>query len=314
MFVREMSAGLVTACVVVSTVFGGTMEVFLTHPYGGIHKIDSSGVLRPVLADIGRCTGLEFDREGNLFFGRFDASRHAVNLMMMSPDRIVTNLGLIIQVGSVTHAVDIDIAVNRPDEIFFSHPDGGIRKLDPGVAMEIILPQIGELASLELGCDDNLYMSRYYNDRHRCDLLVSSSGRDVADWGDIIAVGAVTLAFDVDLAIDASGDVYFTHPYGGIYKRTSEGQIQTVLGDVGRCTGLAFDNSENLYLGAFRDDRHRIELFKMSPEGQVSNLGNIVHLGPVSLRWHGDIAVIPEPGTFVLLGLGGLGLLRKRRL
>jgi hypothetical protein len=42
-------------------------------------------------------------------------------------------------------------------------------------------------------------------------------------------------------------------------------------------------------------------------------LGNIVQLGPVELRWHGDIAVVPEPAGISLLALGGLALLKTRR-
>jgi len=86
-----------------------------------------------------------------------------------------------------------------------------------------------------------------------------------------------------------------------------------VISGVGRCTGLAFDDAENLYFGTFYDDRHKIDLMKMTPQGQVTNLGNIVQLGPVELRWHGDIAVVPEPAGISLLALGGLALLKTRR-
>jgi len=310
---RQMPIVILIVCTVTAACFATTTEVYFTHPYGGIHKIDVSGAVSAVLPNIGRCTGLESDGQGNLFFGRFTQDLHRIDLMVMTQDLRVTDLGRIIDVGAVTHSVDIDIAVSKAYEVYFSHPDGGVRKMNAAGTIDTLLPYVGEVVSLELWHDDSLYFSRYYDDRHKCDLLVASPEQPLANWGDIIEVTTVLLAFDIDLAINTAGDVYFTHPYGGIYMRTTGGQIRTVLPDVGRCTGLAFDGAENLYFGMFYDDRHKIDLMKMTPQGQVTNLGNIVRLGPVELRWHGDIAVVPEPAGISLLALGGLALLKTRR-
>jgi hypothetical protein len=72
-------------CAVTAACFATTTEVYFTHPYGGIHKIDVSGIVTAVLPNIGRCTGLESDGQGNLFFGRFTQDLHKIDLMMTTP-------------------------------------------------------------------------------------------------------------------------------------------------------------------------------------------------------------------------------------
>ena len=234
--------------------------------------------------------------------------------MMMSPDQQLRNLGKIVEVGSVVLSVDTDMAASKEGDIYFTHPSGGVFKKGSTPGISVVLPDVGVVGSLEFGNDRNLYLSRYYDDFHRSDLLMMPSDDPLVDLGDIVQVTSITHAFDIDLAVNAAGDVYFTHPYGGIHMMSPGGQVSTVLPDVGRCTGLTFGENGNLYFGRWYDDLHRINLMMMSPDRNLTDLGIIVQIGSVVLRWDEDIAVIPEPITLLLLGLGGLALRRTRRM
>jgi hypothetical protein len=290
---------------------GTAVDIYFTHPYGGIHKRDANGDVSTVLTNVGRCTGLEFDDYGNLYFGKFYDDRHKIDLMRMSPDQQVSNLGNIIEVGSVTLSFGIDLAIGDTGDVYFTHPYGGIHKIDSSGQISILLSDVGEVTSMEFDANKNLYFSELYDYNHKIDLLSMAPVQQVTNLGNIIEVGEVGLSFDIDLAVNKIGEVYFTHPYGGIHKVDTGGHVITVLPNIGRCTGLEFDEYGNLYFGMFYDDRHKIDLMRMSPEQQLTNLGNIVNVGAVTLRWDADIAVIPEPATILLVGFGCLALVRR---
>jgi len=290
---------------------GTAVDVYFTHPYGGIYKRDAGGQVSVVLPNVGRCTGLEFDDCGNLYFGRFYDSYHKIDLMRMSPDQQVTDLGNIIEVGGVTLSFGIDLSINQTGEVYFTHPYGGIYKMDLDGQISTALPNVGEVVSMEFDDNENLYFGKLYDTNHKIDLIKMSPEHQLANLGNIIEVGEVTLTFDIDIAVSKAGEVYFTHPYGGIHKMDIAGQVSSVLPDIGRCTGLEFDDYGNLYFGMFYDNRHKIDLMRMSPEQQVTNLGSIIEVGTVTLRWDADVAVIPEPATVLLVGFGCLAVMRK---
>lgn len=290
---------------------GTAVDVYFTHPYGGIYKRDAGGQVSVVLPNVGRCTGLEFDDDGNLYFGMFYDGRHKIDLMRISPDQQVTNLGNIIEVREVTLSFGIDLAIGDREEVYFTHPYGGVHKIESSGQISTVLSEVGEVASMEFYDNENLYFGKLYDHNHKIDLMSMSPEQQVANLGTIIEVGEVTLSFDIDIAVSEIGEVYFTHPYGGIYKTDVTGNVSAVLPDVGRCTGLEFDDYGNLYFGEFYDDRHKIDLMRMSPDQQVINLGNIIEVGTTTLRWDADLAVIPEPATVLLVALGCLALVRK---
>jgi hypothetical protein len=302
---------IVTLFVTFEETKGNTVDVYFTHPYGGIHKRDANGQVSTVLSNVGRCTGLEFDDNGNLYFGKFYDANHKIDLIRMSPDQQVSNLGNIIEVGSVTLSFSIDLAIGDTGDVYFTHPYGGIHKIDSSGQISTLLSDVGEVTSIEFDANKNLYFSELYDYNHKIDLLSMSPDQQVTNLGNIIEVGGVGLSFDIDLAVNKIGEVYFTHPYGGIHKMDTGGHVITVLPNIGRCTGLEFDGYGNLYFGMFYDDRHKIDLMRMSPEQQLTNLGNIVNVGAVTLRWDADIAVIPEPATILLVGFGFLALVRR---
>ena len=304
---------IVTLWVTTAETRGTAVDIYFTHPYGGIHKRDSNGQVSAVLPNIGRCTGLEFDEHGNLYFGMFYDDRHKIDLMRMSPEQQLTNLGNIVSVGAVTLSFGIDLTISDAGDVYFTHPYGGVHKIDSGGQITTVLSDVGEVASMEFYDNENLYFGKLYDNNHKIDLMSMSPSQQVDNLGNIIEVGKVTFSFDIDIAVSKIGEVYFTHPYGGIYKMDVTGHVSVVLPDVGRCTGLEFDDYGNLYFGEFYDDRHKIDLMRMSPDQQVINLGNIIEVGTTTLRWDADIAVIPEPASVVLVALGYLALIRKPR-
>ncbi len=271
---------------------GVSSDTYFTHPYGGINKMDSTGQISAVLPNVGRATGLAFDNSGDLYFGKFYDDGHKIDLMKLSPKQELTNLGTIVEVGTFVHKWDIDLAVNDNGEVYFTHPYGGIWRVDATGQVSVGVPDVGTATGLIFDDDGNSYFGERYD--HTIDLK-KATGEDVTNLGRIVEVGPVVLRMKIDLAVNDMGEVYFNHPYGGIHKMDSTGQIRTVLPDVGRATGLAFDNDGNLYFGKFYYDYHKLDLMKMSPDQRLTNLGMIIEVGPTRLTWNIDIAVISEP-------------------
>lgn len=149
------------------------------------------------------------------------------------------------------------------------------------------------------------------------------------------------------LAFDSSGNLFVSTLYGGIYKITPEKVVSHFTGRFSRWgTGLVIDANNNLYMG---DDAATV--FKITPNGEASpfawgttqamglGMGSdgslyVADIGSGSLKKVGPsggamstvatglvgimgvVAVVPEPSTLALLGMGGIvliGFILKRR-
>lgn len=69
-------------------------------------------------------------------------------------------------------------------------------------------------------------------------------------------------------------------------------------------TGLAYNSSDGLLYGAPGDNT----IWRIDPtDGSSSQIANL------PITFHTDLTYVPEPTTLLLLGLGGLAVLRRRR-
>ena len=200
-----------------------------------------------------------------------------------------------------THATILDA--------YYNHPRGGIYKVDSSGEVSSVLSD--SPTGLTFDGDGNLYYVTY--GRYKGDLMMMSPDQQVTYLATIFddPDSIYVKAWNIDVAVNSSGEVYYNHPRGGICKVDSFGEVSSVLPD--SATGLTFDGDGNLYYVTY--GRYKGDLMMMSPDQQVTYLATIFD-DPDSIyvkAWNIDVATIPEPTTLSILTLGVLSLLRTRR-
>lgn len=137
-----------------------------------------------------------------------------------------------------------------------------------------------------------------------------------------LTTGAVTIVGDsslgtanVGIAVSAGGTIYM-HSVGTLYTidGTTGAVVSSITLDRGLSNVLAFDSAGVLY-GGLRNGSN-FELYTVDFTTGTTTLVGSVGLSNISAIAF-QAAVVPEPGTMALFGIGGLGLaitvVRRRR-
>jgi DNA-binding beta-propeller fold protein YncE len=108
------------------------------------------------------------------------------------------------------------------------------------------------------------------------------------------------------LVFDIAGNLYEAdNGSGKIYKFAPGGTRSTFASGLDHPRGLAFDSAGNLFVS---DWSGRGSIYEFTPGGACSTFASGLN-GPQFLAFQ----PVPEPATFLLLSLGGLAIVRKRR-
>lgn len=193
--------------------------------------------------------------------------------------------------NSGTHFVDFFVTHPiKPMSILFTHPRGGIYEINPVTEEISLLVNYNGYATDLIFDDENLYFVPY--SKRIAELMTWSPDDEVSTvervhedydpWG--------IRPWDIDLAIN-NGDIYYTHPRGGIYKINLAGEINPVLTDIGFATNIVFDDNENLYFVEY--SRRMGELNILSPDNEIIKTMTIFEdYDPMGLRaWNMDLAI-----------------------
>jgi DNA-binding beta-propeller fold protein YncE len=116
------------------------------------------------------------------------------------------------------------------------------------------------------------------------------------------------LVYPSGLAFNSVGDLFVADGMGNIFEFTPGGTCSTFASGSGLYSiyyrGLAFDSSGNL----FEADAGSGNIYEFTPDGVQSTFASGLN-HPAGLAFQS----VPEPVTLLLLGLGGLAIVRKRR-
>ncbi len=128
--------------------------------------------------------------------------------------------------------------------------------------------------------------------------------------------GGGAIVSPLGLAFDASGNLYATNQ-DKISKITPGGLVSTIVGGLTSPEGLAFDASGSLYIS---DGNASVRKITFASPGVFGSIGTFATGGPGGMVGPTGLAFkpaapssAPEPGTLVLLALGGTLVLARRR-
>lgn len=314
---------------------------------GSIERLNLNGTRNTIVSGLDRPHGIALDDRGNLYYGDFKLDVLAFELSKRSPDGTVTNLGQVLDIPPGNISISSwggDLTVNSSGDVFFNHPtvyertdgkyitirQGSIEKLNPNGTIETIVSGLDRPTGIALDVFGNIYFGDFKFDILNFELFKLSNDGTISSLGNVLDIpsGPISISsWGGDLAVGPSGDVFYNHPTvyerldggyvtvrtGSIERITPDGTHITVVTGLGHPLGIALDSIENIYYGDYGN--LRFELFKRTFDGTITNLGQVLEIpqGPISISmWGGDLAV-PEPATLLLLGLGSMALLRRRR-
>jgi len=219
----------------------------------------------------------------------------------------------------VSLCLNVVQAVQRP--ILYNHPRvfvpgqgtiraGSIDKLSPDGTRSTVVSDLDKPSGIAFDAVGNLYYGNVTSGSTIISLFKRTPDGIVMNLGEVVNTsgGSVSVSgWGFDVAVSPSGDIFYNHPRvfvpgqgtirpGSIDKLSPEGTRSTVVSDLDRPSGIAFDAAGNLYYGNVTSGSIRISLFKRTPDGTVTNLGEVVNTsgGSVSIvGWGFDVAIGP---------------------
>jgi sugar lactone lactonase YvrE len=314
---------------------------------GSIERLNPNGTRDTIISGLDRPYGIALDDKGNLYYGDFKLNVLAFELLKRSPEGTITNLGQVLDIPAGTFSISSwggDLATNSSGDVFFNHPtvyeridgkyvmvrQGSLEKLSPNGTWSTVVSGLDRPTGIALDVAGNVYFGDFKFDILNFELFKLSTDGKISSLGQVLNIpsGPISIgSWGGDLTVGPSGDIFYNHPT--VYERLDSGYVTVRTGSIERLDpdgthttvvtgldqplGIALDAAGNLYYGDYGG--LRFEIFEWSPDGTITNLGEVLDIpqGPISINmWGGDLAV-PEPSTLFLLGLGSMALVRKRR-
>lgn len=233
-------------------------------------------------------------------------------------------LGLILLCPNVGQAVEVPIFYNHPT--VYENVDGGhikirqgsIERLNPNGTRDTIVSGLDRPHGIALDVRGNLYYGDFMLGVLAFELFKHSPDGTITNLGQVLDIPAGNISISSwggDLTVNSSGDVFFNHPtvyeridgkyitirQGSIEKLNPNGTIDTIVSGLDRPSGIALDTMGNLYFGDVKFGPLNFELFKLSTDGKVSSIGQVLVIpeGPISIGiWGGDLAIGPLGDIF----------------
>ncbi len=309
---------------------------------GSIERLNSDGTHTTIASGLNNPSGIAFDTLGNLYYGNVITSGPMqLEIFKQTPNGAITNL---CQVRDTSGSVSIglwtfNIAVGPLGDIFCNHPkildenhntirSGSIEKLNFDGTHTTIVSGLDKPTGIAFDTIGNMYYGNVTTDspkqfeifKKAPDGIITSLGKHMDP------LGTISGGWALDIAVSPSGDIYYNHPMvinsehaiirmGSIEILNSDGFHTTVVSGLENPNGFTFDAYGNMYYSdVITSGPEQFNIFMMSPNGTITNLGQVRDTwGRISaVGFAFDIAV-PEPGTLLMLGLGGFILYRNRR-
>ncbi len=289
---------LISACAYADNIY-----VSCKSDSGTIEKFDSSGNRSTFVSGLIQPAGLTFDRSGNLYVSiqgdLSTVSDDTVEKFDSSGNRTTFASGL---------AKPRGLAFDSSGNLYVANwSEDTIRKFDSSGNGSIFVSSPGGPTGLAFDSYGNLYSSngRYDSTMYKYNSLGELEYFAWDYWWGYLR-GAFGLAFDRNGFLYAAvtdgiagGSITKFDPFQNAYSFASLGSYFV--------SGLAFDSSGYLY-SAVVDGSGQGTIYKFDSSGNSS-----IFASGLENPWFIAIEPVPEPATLLILGFGGLAVLRKRR-
>jgi hypothetical protein len=138
---------------------------------------------------------------------------------------------------------------------------------------------------------------------------VGSIGVADGNWDYVVAASSVLDGIKGNLSANGLSETTAGYSYGSL----TGGDVTAALGLAGAFQGLI--SSIGSYPGEFDLTQvQSLNVNRMLPNGDINAFGSQAVAGTLTVASDGTIALVPEPSTYALLGLGALiGLVAVRR-
>ena len=286
---------------------------------GKIATIAPSGEVTPLVPAVDNPFGLAYDQDGNLYYGvgsELTPDHLHIDLMKRAPDGTTENLGAVIDVAGSGWEWSFDLVVAASGLVYYTCPhclDGGgsvghIHEFNPVTGEDtVIIRDLANPAGLALDGNGNMYFTTggkvgggFNPDR---DIYQANAEGGITHLGWIPNAAhqsSTDQSWNIDLAVGPDGYLYLTWPtdhetgeLGSIAKvDVSTYECYEVVPGLPDPTGLAFDQAGNLYFGAGGASNKYILM--RTPDGCVTNLGEVWSVGGVYTAWGFDLAGVPH--------------------
>jgi sugar lactone lactonase YvrE len=295
---RRLLAPLAVLAVALSAPPSARADTIFASSLDRVIRIDSPGQQSTFASGFSFVTGLAFAPNGNLFV----ADNQAGTVLQFSPTG--QSLGVFASPGvQMTYSLGSDSSGN----LFVTNAGGTtIREYDPtGQLLRQFSSQGSSPIAIVVEGNGNLLVANLNGGQVR---RLSPTGADLGVFASVNTPSG--------LAVDAAGNVYVTNLAANQVQRfSSTGQsLGVFVSGLDSPFGLAFDSAGNL-LVVNNDQGNNGTIREFSPSGQP--LGTVASglQGAVALAVEpapGPATPVPEPGTFLVFGLGLAGLAFRR--